>query len=228
MTNHLKRIPAPKTWSLNRKKNTYVVRPNPGPHPLKYSLPLGIIIRDILGYGQTIREVKKLLNNKTVLVDGKRKKDHRLALGLFDVLSFPDLKESWRVLFDLKGRLVLKKIKAEESQLKPCRIMNKTRLSKNIQLNLHDGKNILADLEFKGKVGDSVLISLPDQKIKETLELKKDAFVYVIRGKQSGDSGILQEIKKNQATYQKDKHNIETLKKYLLVLGTKKPLINID
>ena len=228
MKNHLKRISSPKTWTLDRKKNTFTVRPNPGPHPLKYSLPLGILIRDVLGYSQTIREVKKLLHNKTVLVDGHRKKDHRLALGLFDVLSFPDLKENWRVLFDLKGRLVLKKIKADESQLKPCQIINKTRLSKNIQLNLHDGKNILAAPDFKGKVGDTVLISLPEQKIKEVWELKKDAFVYLTRGKRSGDSGSLQEIQENRAVYQKDKKDIKTLKKYLFVLGPKKPMIDID
>lgn len=228
MKNHLKRIPAPKNWSLNRKKNTFIVRPNPGPHPLKYSLPLGIVIRDILGYGQTIREVKKLLNNKNVLVDGQRKKDHRLAVGLFDVISFPDLKEDWRVIFDPKGRIIVKKIKSEESKIKPCKIVNKTKLSKNIQINLHDGKNILADNNFKGKVGDTVLISLPDQKIQETMELKKDAFVYITRGKQSGDSGLLQEIKENQASYQKDKQTIETLKKYLFVLGNKKSSIDIN
>ena len=142
MTNHLKRISAPKTWSINRKQYTYTIKPSPGPHSAKYSLPLGIILRDVLKYTQTLREAKKLLNNKTVLVDGKRKKDHRLALGLFDVLSFPDLKENWRVIYDLKGRIILNKIKAEESKLKPCKIINKTRLSKNIQLNLHDGKNI--------------------------------------------------------------------------------------
>ena len=105
--------------------------------------------------------------------------------------------------------------------------MNKTKLSKNIQLNLHDGKNILVDNNFKGKVGDTVLINLPDLKIKETLELKKDAFVYIARGKRSGDSGVLQEIKENQATYQKDKQTIETLKKYLFVLGNQKSSINI-
>jgi len=128
---------------------------------------------------------------------------------------------------DTKGRIVVKKIKGEESKIKPCKIVNKTKLSKNIQLNLHDGKNILVDNNFKGKVGDTVLINLPDLKIKETLELKKDAFVYIARGKRSGDSGVLQEIKENQATYQKDKQTIETLKKYLFVLGNQKSSINI-
>ena len=227
MKNHLKRIAAPKTWSIDRKEYTFTIKPNPGPHSTKYSLPLGIILRDVLGYTATLREAKKLLNNNQVLVDGKRKKDTHLALGLFDVLTFSDLKENWRVLYDTKGRIILKKIKAEEGKLKPCKIINKTRLSKNIQLNLHDGKNILADLDYKGKVGDTILIELPAQKIKEIIELKKDAFVFITQGKRSGDSGVLEELKDKQAIYQKDKQKIETTKKYLFVLGNKKPIITL-
>ena len=47
-----------------------------------------------------------------------------------------------------------------------------------------------------------------------------------MRGKRSGDSGLLQEIKGTQAEYQKDNQKIETAKKYLFVLGSKKPIID--
>lgn len=32
---HLKRIAAPKTWPIKRKEHKWIVRPTPGPHPLK-------------------------------------------------------------------------------------------------------------------------------------------------------------------------------------------------
>ena len=48
MKNHLKRIAAPKSWLINRKSSTFIVRPNPGAHALDKGLPLGVIIRDNL------------------------------------------------------------------------------------------------------------------------------------------------------------------------------------
>jgi len=259
MRNHLKRLTSPKTWTINRKtKRRFIIKPASGPHTQNTSLPLGIIIRDFLKYTSTLRETKKLLNNKQILIDGKRRKNPRLPVGLFDVLSFSDLKETFRVLLDKKGRLILKKINSQENNLKPCKIIGKKTLSKKLQLNLHDGRNVLVDKKFKGNVGDTALISLPDQKIlssegkklskkglenlkdsqkgleklktsqiKEIFELKKDAFVFLTKGKRAGDSGLLQEIKENLVTYQKDGKNIETLKKYIFVLGNKKPVIDI-
>lgn len=227
MKNHLKRLAIPRTWTINRKENTFTVRPSPGPHSFELSLPLGVILRDFVKYARTIREAKKILNHNEVLVDGKRKKDHRLPVGLFDVLSFADIKKDFRILLDQKGRLVVKEISASEAKLKPCRIIGKKMLSKKLQVNLHDGKNILADDKFKGKVGDTVLVTLPENKIKELLELKKDSFVYVIYGKRSGDSGLLKEVQENNAVYLRDNQEIKTLKRYLFVLGDKKSKIDI-
>lgn len=222
MKNHLKALASPPAWKIDRKKNKFIVRPSPGPHPLAFSLPLGLVIRDFLQYARTMREVKKMLNHQPVLVDGQRRKDPRFPLGLFDVLSFPSLPEDFRLLLDSKGRIAVKKINPSQSRLKPCRIEGKTSLSQGLQLNLHDGKNLLVDRQFPGRVGDTVLLTLPDQKIKEIFELKKGAFVFLTRGKRSGCSGLLQEIKKDQAVYQSKGKNIETLKRYLFVLGDEK------
>jgi len=227
MRNHLKKIAAPRTWMIDRKKNTFITKPRSGPHPINASLPLGVVLRDVLKYARAVSEVKKLLNNKQVLIDGKRRKDHHFPVGLFDILSFPDIKKKYRLLLDKKGRLNLKEIDFKESDIKPCKVVKKTILPKNkLQLNLFDGKNIHTDK--KCNVGDTVVITLPDQKVKEVLELKKGALVFLTKGKHTGDCGPLQEIKNNQAIYQKDKENIETLKKYLFVLGDKKLVIDIN
>lgn len=227
MKNHLKRLASPKNWIIYRKANTFIVKPSPGPHPQEASLPLGLVLRDFLKYAQTMREAKKVLHANEVLVDGKRRKDVRLPVGLFDVLSIPSMKENYRLMLDRKGRLILKKIDEKESRIKPCKITGKKAVSGKLQLNLHDGKNILVEKEFKGKVGDSVLLSLPDLKIKEVFEMKKGAFVFLVRGKRSGDYGLLQEMKEQRAVYQKDKQAVETLKKYLFALGNKDPSIMI-
>lgn len=226
MKNHLKRITVPTTWSIDRKTSTFIMRPRPGAHPIEMSLPLGIVLKDFLKCAQTTREAKKVCNNQEILIDGKRKKEVHLPVGLFDVISMPT-KEDYRMVFDIKGRLVLQKIDAKEKGLKPCKIKGKVALSKHIQLNLHDGSNILVEKDFKCNVGDSVLITLPDRKVKELLPLKKDCIVFITDGKRRGDSGSFIEVKEDRAVYQKDEAKIETAKRYLFVIGDKKSAITI-
>ena len=131
------------------------------------------------------------------------------------------------MIFDSKGRLKMKEIGEEESKIKIGKIVGKTVMSRGkIQFNLHDGKNILNG--EKGKVGDSLVLELPDNKIKQVLELKKEAYVYLLKGKHAGNHGVLQSIEGNKIVYQKGKEKIETLKDYALVIGEKEPLIKVE
>ena len=91
MKNHLKRLASPRTWRIDRKKNVFIVRPKPSGHSYDLGMPLGVLIRDFLNFSSSMRETKKILSNKIVLVDGVRRKDHRYLIGLFDVLSLRSL-----------------------------------------------------------------------------------------------------------------------------------------
>jgi len=227
MKNHLKRSTIPRTWNLNRKQNIFIVRPNAGGHSLEMGLPLGVILRDILGYASTSKEAQKILNNKNILVDGKRRKDHRFIVGLFDVLAFPDLKKYYRMVLDQKGRLSLKETTTEESSIKLCKIVGKTILKKGkVQFHFHDGKNIITDVA--AKVGDSVILQLPQLNIKEILPLKNGVHVFLTKGKHGGSSGVLKDIKGKEALYTVDGKDVETAKAYLFVIGEKKPAINLE
>lgn len=218
MKNHLKRIASPRTWFVDRKANTFIVRPNPGAHSLENGLPLGVLLRDNLAVASTMGEVKKLLNNKEVLVDGKRRKDHSFMVGLFDVLSVPELKKYYRLTLDRKGRLQLVEISAHESSLKLGKVVGKTVVKNGkMQFNLHDGRNVLADV--KANVGDTFVVTLPQASIKKVLPLKKGAKVFLTKGKHAGNIGLLKEIKGDEATYSVDNIDIETAKGYLFVVG---------
>ena len=227
MKRHLKRNFAPRTWFIDRKARKYIVRPNPGAHAFELGLTLNTIIKDLLHYASTTKEVEKLLGRKKVLVDGKRRKDNKFIVGIFDVVSLPEIKENYRLLLDNSGRPVVSKIDEQESLIKPARINNKKTLGQDrVQVNLYDGKNIVTDKACK--TGDTMLITLPDQKIREIIELKKGAFVYLIKGKYAGTSGLLQDIKGSKIIYENDrKEKIETLKEYAFALGEKKPMINV-
>ncbi|MCK4589278.1 MAG: 30S ribosomal protein S4e [Nanoarchaeota archaeon] len=219
MKGYLKRNYTPATWLIRRKEKKFIIKPNPGAHAMEFGLPLNIVLKD-LGYGKTSRDVRNILHKKDVLVDGKKRKDPKYIIGIMDVLSFPEVKKNYRIILDKKGRLIVKEISEEESKVKISKVVGKTVLGKGkIQLNLHDGKNILT--ETKAKVGDSLLLELPSLKIKEVLELKKGAQIYLLKGNRAGSQGVLQEIEGKKIIFEKDKEKIETSKAYALVIGGK-------
>ena len=53
-----KRLAAPKYWPIKRKAKKFTVASLPAPHPTKDSLPLLIIVRDILKLAETSKEAK--------------------------------------------------------------------------------------------------------------------------------------------------------------------------
>jgi len=216
---HLSRLYMPKSWPVPKKQNKWIIKPSPGPHPLKECIPINIILKNILKYARTTREVKKILSNKEIIVDKKIIKDQKFPLGLFDILEIPKTNEYFIILLNKKGKFILKPIKKEESSLKLCKIINKTLLKgKKIQLNLYDAKNILVnDVIFK--VGDTIILDLDSKKIKSHLKLEKDATVYLTGGKYISYIGTLDKIENDTITLDIGKKKIKTSKKYAFVIS---------
>ena len=73
---HLKRLVASKTWPIRRKETAYTTRPSPGPHKASVSLPLNVVMRDLLKITASTKETKKVLNSGEILIDHKVRKDH--------------------------------------------------------------------------------------------------------------------------------------------------------
>ena len=227
MKNHLKRIFAPKTWSLARREKTFVARPNCGPHSLSRGLALGVLIRDHLSFAATMVEAKKLLQIQTVLVDGKRRKDHHYCVGLFDVLSFPHITKYYRLLLDKKGRLALKEITSQEASVKICKVVGKKVItSGKIQYCLHDGRTLSTQKNLH--VGDSVLFDFTSLSAVENFPLEKNACVYLVDGKYAGSVGFLQEIKHKEVICKVEDNMVETAKDYLFVVGAKQSRITLQ
>ena len=88
---HLKRYAAPRTWVIPRKKKVWAVRSSPGPHKADSSMPLLIALRDIAGLGETSAEVRKILGNREVMVDGKVRVNYKHPVGLMDIISIPKI-----------------------------------------------------------------------------------------------------------------------------------------
>ncbi len=227
MKNHLKQITMPRTWALPRRQKVFTTRPHPSGHPLKNGLALGTLIRDLLQLAETMDEVKKILNNKEVLIDGKRRKDHRFFVGLFDTVSIPILKKQFRVVLDNNGHLALASITTEEAALKLGKIVGKSTLKSGLtQYHLHDGRNIIASQS--SAVGDSLLITVPDQKIQKILPCKPGAFIFIDDGKNAGKLGVLKNITGRESTYTTLFGDIETVARHLFVVGEKEPMLTVS
>ena len=229
MSKHLKRHFAPKAWKIKRKGIKFVTKPSPGPHKINIALPLNVILRDILDYANSNREVKYILEKRYVEVDGIRRKDYRFPIGLLDVLSLNDTNEHFRVILDKRGKIDLIKIGQEEKGLKLCKIVGKKTIKGKIQLNLYDGKNILVQ-ENDYKIGDVILMTLGKKnEIKEKISFGKGVLIYLTGGKHIGHVGKVQDIIGNRILYKNEAgETIETLKEYAFSIGKDKPLITID
>lgn len=223
MTKHLKRLNAPKSWPIKQRKGIkFITKPSPGPHSLEKSIPLDILMKDVLNYAQTTREVKKILNESKILVNNIIRKDHSFPIGIMDTISIPSTNEYYRLLYNEKGKFSLKPIKKEDALIKLYKIKNKTILKGNkLQLNLDDGKNILVPKDGY-KVGDTIL--LEGNKIKKHLKLEKNAMIFLTNGKYIGTVGTLEEIHKPSAltetkiVFKLNNKKFETLKKYAFVV----------
>ncbi|MBI3026806.1 30S ribosomal protein S4e [Candidatus Woesearchaeota archaeon] len=222
---HLKRLAAPKTWNVKRKGIKFIIKPLPGPHSLNTGMPLDTFLKEIFCYANTTREAKKILNAGEVKIDGKTRKDFRHPVGIFDIFEFTGTKEFFRVMLNRKGKLNLIKIGKEESALKPCKIINKIMTNGKLQLNLFDGRNVLVD-KNSYKVGDTILLSLPEQKISKHLKLDKKSTVFLTGGRHIGEIGTIENVFGDKVIYKDEQGNlIETSKKYAFVVGEDKPSI---
>ncbi len=225
---HLKRLAAPKTWNVDRKGLKFIIKTVAGPHNLENGIPLGILLKETSNYASTTKDVKKILHSNDIKIDKKVRKNFRFPVGLFDIVEFTNINEYFRVILNKKGKLDMIKIKKEETPLKPCKIIGKTMVKGKAQLNLFDGKNITVDKESY-KVGDSVILSLPEQRIIKHLKLDKKSTIFLIGGKHIGEIGNVEDVVEDKVIYKNSKGDlIETSKKYAFVIGENQPLITLE
>lgn len=230
MSDHLKRLAAPRSWPLKRKVNVWTTKQCPGAHSIEESVPATIMLRDIIKICDTAREVKKVVANRYCFVDGKPIKDVKTPIGLMDTLSIPIMDLYYRIVITDKGKIVAKAITKEEATWKLAMIDDKTVITGNkIQLNLHDGRNIVLD-ENQYKTGDVLKITIPDQKIEDVYELKAGATVLIFKGRHAGRTAVISEyIVTNESSDNivKFTDGSETVKSNVFVIGHDESLIKL-
>ncbi|MGC8982597.1 MAG: 30S ribosomal protein S4e [Desulfurococcaceae archaeon] len=240
---HLKALAAPAFWPILRKEYKWTVKPSPGPHPIERSLPLLILVRDVLKYAKTGAEARKLIAEGNFKIDGRIRRSYKFPVGIMDVIEIPKTGEYYRVIPVPTKVLGLVKIPPEEAGIKPCRIENKTTVKGgHIQLNLHDGRNVLVKVsDPRNPVEDvyetlgTVILSLRDNKILDYIPAKEGVIAIVSGGRNVGRIGKIVEIipsalkRRKYIVTLEDKHGnrFQTSFEYVFPIGVDKPLITL-
>ena len=192
--NHLKRITAPQSWAIKRKKTTFVVRPR---GYLNIGMPLSLILTEFLGLADTRKEVKRIVQNAKISIDGKVVKDERRPLLLMSAMQIQDV-GSYRLLFNSRGKFYLKKIPSKSAKRKFCKVTSKSLVKKGkIQLGFHEGTTFLT--QDKNINMHDTLVFDPSKNIEKHLKFEKGSRVFLIGGNGVGNSGTVEIITPNTA-----------------------------
>lgn len=235
----LKRQMAPLFWGITRKDKRFVVTVRPGPHQKRASVPIAVLVRDTLQLARTLREAKAPIYSGRVAVDGVKRKSLHHGAGLMDVVELEGA-GTYRML--PSGGALLRPVRMDddsEKDRKLCAVTSKTTIrGGRTQIGLHDGRSIiLGDGAGPVSVGDSCLITVPDQKILEVVRLEAGALVMVTRGTNAGRVGKVAEMRDGTFVLERmaslsiqdgdETRRIEIPTSIIMAVGRERPVIRI-
>ena len=188
---HIIRKTIPNFWPIARTGTKYMAVPS---HSTNDAIPLIIVMRDILKLVKNMKEMKKIVHEKKILVNGRLVSEINYPLTLFDTIAIPSIKKYY--LATLVGKKMnFVDIKESEINTRICKIINKKIVpGKKIQINFDNGRNIISN--DKVKTGDFAVIDLVNNKMKKIIALEKDTKIMIVKGKHIGKTGKVKELVK--------------------------------
>lgn len=230
MSDHMKRLAAPRTWPLKRKASVFIAKQSAGAHSVEDSMAAVTILRDMIGACDTAREAKRIIGNREFFVDGKAVKNPKAPVGFMDVVSVPKMNLTYRMLLTDKGKLTLVPIEADEAGWELCRIEDKTIVKGGkFQLNLSGGRNILLD-KNDYKCGDTLKVAFDGQKVLDHYPLAENAVVFIKEGSHTGTVKTvksLEVVNGPSANLVVFTDGTETVTRNCFVIGANAPVIKL-
>ena len=186
---------------LSKMDGIWAPRPSQGPHKLRESLPLILILRNRLKYALTGKETKMICMEKHVKVDGKIRTDPNYPAGFMDVVEIPKAGDQFRLIFDTKGRYVLHRISDEEKAFKLCRVKRVETTNKGIPyLVTHDGRTVRYPDPLV-KADDTVKIEIATGKISGFSKFESGKLAMVTKGRNTGRVGTINHVEKHPGSF---------------------------
>jgi len=218
---------------LHKLGGTWAPRPTTGPHKLRECLPLIILLRNRLKYALNKREVTAICAQRLIKIDGKVRTDTNYPAGFMDVVTIEKTNETFRLLYDTKGRFATHRITPEEGKYKLLKIRKVYVGLKGIPLvTTHDGRTIRYPDPII-KAGDSVKFNLTTHKIEEIIRFDSGVLAMVTSGKNIGRVGVVESKEKHLGGFDivhlKDAagHKFTTRAANVFVIGKTTPLVSL-
>eukprot|EP01006_Ploeotia_vitrea_P051420 TRINITY_DN67558_c3_g1_i1.p1 TRINITY_DN67558_c3_g1~~TRINITY_DN67558_c3_g1_i1.p1 ORF type:complete len:273 (-),score=36.27 TRINITY_DN67558_c3_g1_i1:159-977(-) len=199
---HIKRLNAPSRLMLSKLGGIYAPRSRAGPHKLRESMPLVIVIRNRLKYALTYREAMLIVKNRQVKVDGVIRTDLKFPVGFMDTVSIEKTKEKFRVTYDSKGRFALTRLtKAGEGATKLGRVTKIHTAPRRVPfIQLHDGRTIRYP-DPRVRPGDTVVFDTESKRMKDWIKFKVGVLATVTGGANTGRTGEVLDIEKHPGSF---------------------------
>ncbi len=238
---HTKRESSPSFWPIHRKETVWIPKPRPGPHSGEKSIPLLVILRDILGLAARGKEAGAILVGGKVKVNGVIRFDEKFPVGLMDVVEIAGVDQAYRVVPSTHRLLHLHPINGGERTFRLARIAGKSTLQGgNIQVSLHDGGNLPVKPEGNAQSGgvsyktyDTLKLSIPDGQILDYIRFADGAYALVTGGKNIGRSGNIVGVEKSSPTAQpivklrSGGDEFSSIVDYIFVIGRERPAVSL-
>ncbi|MBX4211854.1 hypothetical protein KW787_00150 [Candidatus Pacearchaeota archaeon] len=172
------RLPIP------RKGTKYVAR---AIESVQNSVPVVIAVRDMLKLARTAKEVREMIKEKLLKINGRTVYDYRESIKLFHIF---EAGKSYQLTLLTTGKFAFEETKSHE---RLCKVVGKKLVSKGkVQLHLHDGSTLISPGNVK--VGDSFYIDFAG-KIKKHVSLEKGKSAFVFSGRYKGMKGKIEGVK---------------------------------
>jgi small subunit ribosomal protein S4e len=198
---HLKRLNAPKSWILDKLSGVFAPRPSSGPHKLRESLPLIILLRNRLKYALNAAEVTKIVMQRFIKVDGKVRTDSKFPAGFMDVVSIEKTGEHFRLLYDVKGRFIVHRISAEEAKYKLCKVRKLRTGPKGVPfLTTYDGRTIRYPDPLV-KSNDSIQVDIATGKILDFIKFESGNLCMITGGRNLGRVGTVSSRERHPGSF---------------------------
>lgn len=173
-------------------------------------VPVVIAVRDMLKIARTASEVKAMIKQKLLAINGRKVRDYREPILLYSILEAGDM---YRLTLLPTGRFSFEKTK-DTSRI--AKVIGKKMLkNKIIQINLHDDTNVLSKENIS--LGDSLELGL-DNKVKRVIKLEKGKKALIIIGKSIGLIGTVKNIEGRFVYIELNGREVHLDKDYIMVL----------
>jgi small subunit ribosomal protein S4e len=205
------------------------------PSPLNHPQVLDAPCRNHLKLALNGREANIIIQDKEagIKIDNRIRRDVKFPVGIMDVITLAKTNESFRLLYDIKGRFTLTKLKEGEAKFKLLKVKRRVvGPNKEPYVVTHDSRTIrFPNPEISE--GDTVKYDLEKNQIVEFYQNEPGHLAYITAGNNVGRVGSILHVERHLGSYDivhlRDNNgkSFATRASNLFIIGNKKSSITL-